>query len=213
MSHGIGVDDIQQKFTNMSIVANYYRLPPAEREKVMHDQAVWDNFRHGLQTAQLKAMQDAMARVKVDGLSREERFAKISAAMKESHDPRQFNMEKDWHVIAYLLTGDSKITEEHLTNNPLHNVIFGGLKSSVTTGYGPARYFDSKLVAESAAALVGADRKVIAARFNPAEMKKLDLYTPIDERERKGILNEVEEFTAYFQKAASVHEDVIRYLS
>jgi len=28
----------------MSILANYYRLPPSERQKVMHDQLVWDEF-------------------------------------------------------------------------------------------------------------------------------------------------------------------------
>ena len=93
------------------------------------------------------------------------------------------------------------------------NVIFGGLKTSVTTGYGPARYFDSKLVAESATALVSADRKVIAGRYDPAEMKKLDLYAPTEERERKAILNVAEEFTAFFQKAASANEDVITYVS
>jgi hypothetical protein len=55
--------------------------------------------------------------------------------------------------------------------------------------------------------------KVIAQRYNPAEMKKLNLYAPTGESERKGILNEVEEFTAFFQKATSAHEDVIAYLS
>jgi len=196
----------------MSILANYYRLAPSEREKVMHDQAVWDEFRARLQKAQFEAFQ-AIAKLNVDGVSKEERYAKINAAIKESRDPRRFNMEKDWHVIAYLLTGEAKIKEEHQPNNPLHNVIFGGLKTSVTTGYGPARYFDSKLVAESATALVSADRKVIAGRYDPAEMKKLDLYAPTEERERKAILNVAEEFTAFFQKAASSHEDVILYVS
>jgi hypothetical protein len=190
----------------MSILANYYRLPPAEREKVMHDQLVWDEFRTRLQKAKSQALQDAIAKVNVDGLSREQRFAKI-------RDPRQFNMEKDWHILAYMLTGDAKIKEEHLPNNPLHNVIFGGLKTSVTTGYGPARYFDSKLVAASAAALVGADRKVIAERYDPVAMKKVDIYAPREENEKKAMLNLVEEFTGFFQKAASVHEDVIAYLS
>jgi hypothetical protein len=197
----------------MSILANYYRLPPSERQKVIHDQTAWDEFETRVRTAQFKAMQDAIAKVNVDGLSREERFAKINAAIKQSRDPKSFSMEKDWHVIAYLLTGDAKIKEEHLPKQPLHNVIFGGLKTSVTTGYGPARYFDSKLVAESATALVGADRKVIAARYDPEQMKKLDLYAPTEQRERNAILNEIEQFTGFFQKAASVHEDVITYVS
>jgi uncharacterized protein DUF1877 len=197
----------------MSIRANYYRLPPSERAKVLHDQKVWDEFYNRVEISRLKAMRVAIEKVKVDGLSREERFAKIGAAIESCRDPKLFNMEKDWHVIAYLLTGDAKITEAHLPDNPLHNVIFGGLKSSVTTGYGPARYFDSKLVAESAMALLGADRKVIAARYNPAEMKKLDLYAPTEESERKAVLNALEKFTGFFQKAASVHEDVITYAS
>jgi hypothetical protein len=196
----------------MSILANYYRLPPSEREKVMHDQAVWDEFRARLRKAQFEAIQ-AITKLNVDGLSREERYAKINAVLKEHRDPRQFNMEKDWHVIAYLLTGDAKMREGNLPNNALHNVIFGGLKTSVITGYGPARYFDSKLVSESATALSGADRKVIAARYNPVEMKKLELYAPTEENERKAILNVIEEFTAFFRKAESAHEDVIAYVS
>src|SRR5437868_1908386 len=98
----------------MSILINYYRLPPSEREKVMHDQPTWDKFTLDLLKAQSKATQDALAKVNVDRLSREERFAKIGAAIKQSRDPRQFNMEKDWHVIAYLLTGDAKMKQEHV---------------------------------------------------------------------------------------------------
>jgi len=121
-------------------------------------------------------------------------------------------MEKDWHTIAYLLTGDAKIREEHLPNNPLHNVIFGGLDTSVTTGYGPVRYFDGKLVAESTAALIGADRKVIAGRYDPVAMKKLDIYAPPEQKMKKAILEVVEELTAFFQKAAAAHEDMIKFV-
>src|SRR3954463_7139679 len=104
----------------MSILANYYRLPPAEREKVMHDQAMWDEFRNCLLKAQFQAFQ-AIAKLNVDGLTREERMAKINATLKEGRDPRQFNMEKDWHVVAYLLTGEVNMAEEHVANKPLHN--------------------------------------------------------------------------------------------
>jgi hypothetical protein len=197
----------------MSILVNYYRLPPSEREKVNRDQATWDQFKSQLLQAQSQAFRDAIDKVKVDGLSREERLAKLNAAIKQSQDPRQFNLEKDWHIIAYLLTGDAKIKDEHLPDAPLHNVIFGGLKTTVTTGYGPVRYFDAKLVAESAAALVGADRKVIASRYDPAAMKKLDIYAPREENGKKLILETVEELTAFFQKTAAAHEDVIKFVS
>src|SRR6476660_1293101 len=117
----------------MSILVNYYRLSPAERVKVMHDQKTWDEFYHHVEISRSKALREAIEKVNVDGLSPEQRYAKIGAAIKSVHDPKQFNMEKDWHVIAYLLTGETKIKEEHLPDKPLHNVIFGGLKSAVTT--------------------------------------------------------------------------------
>jgi hypothetical protein len=197
----------------MSILVNYYRLPPSEREHVTRDQATWDHFKSHLLQAQSQAFRDAIAKVKVDGLTPEERVAKLNAAIKQSHNPRQFDLEKDWHMIAYLLTGDPKIKDEHLPDAPLHNVIFGGLKTTVTTGYGPVRYFDAKLVAETTAALVGADRKAIASRYDPAAMKKLEIYAPREENGKKLILAIIEELTAYFQKAAAAHEDVVKYVS
>ena len=196
----------------MSILLDYHRLPPTEREKVTKDQATWKKFSLHLLEARNEAMKNALDKLKLDGLSKEERFAKIDAALKQIRDPKHFNMEKDWHTIAYLLTGDAKINEEHVPGAPLHNVIFGGLKTSVESGYGPVRYFDGKLVAESATALASADRKVIAARYDPVAMKKVDIYAPPDEREKKGVLNVVEELTTFFQQAAAAHEDVIKYV-
>ena len=80
------------------------------------------------------------------------------------------------------------------------------------TGYGAVRYFDAKLVAETAAALAGADRKVIADRYDPAVMKKLDIYAPPEANEKKAILQVIEELTIFFQKAAASYEDVIVFV-
>lgn len=140
-------------------------------------------------------------------------MAKINEAMKKCQDPAHFNLEKDWQIIAYLLTGDATIKEENLTNAPLHNVIFGGLKTSVNTGYGPVRYFDARQVSEIAAALAGADRKAIAARYDPDTMKKLDIYAPPEADEKQAILQVIENLTAFFQKAAAEHQDVIAFVS
>jgi len=196
----------------MSILLDYHRLPPSERKKVTHDEATWKKFSLGLLETRNQAMKKALDKLKLDGLSKEERFAKINAALREIHDPKHFNMEKDWHIIGYLLTGDASMKEEHRPNEPLHNVIFGGIETPVQSGYGPVRYFESKLVAETTTALVSADRKVIAARYDPEAMKKLDIYAPREEKEKAGVLNTIEELTAFFQKAAAAHEDVIKYV-
>ncbi len=203
---------IESQQTAASILVDYYRLPQAEREKVTKKQATWDTFKTHLIEAQSKAMRDALNKLQLDGVSKEERWAKINAALEKGRDPAHFNMEKDWNIIAYLLTGDATLKEEHLPNAPLHNVIFGGLKTSVKTGYGAVRYFDAKLVAETAAALAGADRKVIADRYDSAAMKKLHIYAPPEANEKKGILQAIEELTVFFQKAAAANEDVIVFV-
>lgn len=203
---------IQVQQTVASIDVDYYRLPPAEREKLTHDQASWDTFMNHLLKSQFQAEEDALAKLKLDGLSPQERAAKIDAALKKTRNPAHLNLEKDWHIIAYLLTGDATMKEENVPNAPLHNVIFGGLKASPTTGYGPVRYFDARLVAEIAAALAGADRKVIAARFDPAAMEKLNIYAPPEADEKAAILHVIEDLTAFFQKAAANHEDVITFV-
>ena len=194
-----------------SILVDYFRCPPAERERLTKDGATWDKFELDLVTSQSKAMRDALDKLKLDGLSKEERLAKIGAAIKQSRNPAHFNMEKDWQIIAYLLTGDAKIKEENVPNAPLHNVIFGGIKTAAISGYGPVRYFDAKSVGEIAAALASADRKAIAARYDPDTMKKLDIYAPPEANEKKAILQVIDDLTAFFQKAAAAKEDVITF--
>jgi hypothetical protein len=196
----------------MSMLLDYYRLAPKEREKVTHNEAAWREFDNKVVLGQLRAATKAIEAVNVDGLNHEQRMAKINEAIAKTRDPRDFHMEKDWHIIAYLLTGDAKIKEEHISNAPLHNVIFGGLKTKVESGYGPVRYFDSKLVAETVTALVSVDRKLIASRYDPAAMEKLQIYAPRPENEKQGILQVIEDLTQFFQKAAAAHEDIIKFL-
>jgi hypothetical protein len=204
---------MQSQTIDASMLVDYYRLPPTQREKVIHDQAAWKAFENHLTIDQTKAMTKALSQLKLDGLSKEERMVKINSTIKQNRDPADFDMEKDWHAIAYLLTGDASLKEENITNAPLHNVIFGGLKAPVETGYGSVRYFDAKLVAEIATALASADRKVIAARYDPEVMKKLNIYASPEADEKKGILQLIEDLTAFFQKAAANHEDVITFVS
>src|SRR5215467_12396452 len=109
---------IQVQPTAASIDVDYYRLPPAEREKVTHDQATWKTFEDHLIQSRFQAEKDALDKLKLNGLSGEERARKIDAALKAAHNPAHFNLEKDWHIIAYLLTGDASMKEENLPNAP-----------------------------------------------------------------------------------------------
>jgi len=195
----------------MSITVTYYRIPAAERERVTSDQSSWEQFRQRIQSAYFQSFQSALAALEGFGGSQEEKFAKLEALLEESRDPRRFDMEKDWHTVGYLLTGRAEIVEEHRPDDVLHSVIFGGHKTSTTTGYGAVRYYDKDLVSQSADALQRADRRLVAQRFNSSQMGELDIYASPEESERECVLRIIEDFTAFFGEAASAGEDVIRF--
>lgn len=195
----------------MSITVTYYRLPAAERKSVTRDQSSWEQFCQRIQSAHFQSFQSAIAGLEGFSGSQEERFAKLGALLQESRDPRRFDMEKDWHIAGYLLTGRAQIVEEHRPDDLLHSVIFGGHKTSATTGYGAVRYFDEQLVARTADALGAADRESIGQRFDPARMTQLDIYAPPEDTEREAVLRVIDDFTAFFREAASSREDVIKF--
>ncbi len=197
----------------MSVTIIYYHLPAVEREIVTREQDTWRQYERKLQKAHHEAFMSAIADMDNGGGTKQERFARLASLMKERSDPRQFNLEKDWNTLAYLLTGESKIGEEHRAGETLYNIIYGGLDTVVTTGYGPVRYFDSGLVAESADALVKADRQVISQRFDPTRMAQLGIYAAPEEREREAVFWVIEKLSAFFQTAATAKEDIIKFAS
>lgn len=195
----------------MSITVTYYRLPAVERESATCDQDTWRRFERKIQKAHHNAFMSAMTDMDKGGGTREERFARLDSLLKERADPRQFNLEKDWHTLAYLLTGESEIIEEHRPGQTLYNIIYGGLDTKLTTGYGTVRYFDSALVAESVDSLARVDRQVMSQRFDPARMAQLKIYAAPEEDEREAVFTVIENLTSFFQTAATQEEDIIRF--
>jgi hypothetical protein len=195
----------------MSITVTYYRLPAQERETVTRKQSSCEQIRRRIQSAHFQSFHAAAAALERFSGSREERYAKLASALQEHRDPRRFDMEKDWHIIGYLLTGRSEVVEEHRPDDLLHSVIFGGHKMSAITGYGAVRYYDGQLVARLADALQAADRVSMGRRFDPARMRELDIYAPPEEREREAVLRVVDQFTRFFAEAAAAKEEVIRF--
>jgi hypothetical protein len=195
----------------MSITVTYYRLPAQERENVTRDQSLWEQFRRRIQSAHFQSFHSAAATLDGFSGSREERYAKLAAALQGHRDPRRFDLEKDWHIIGYLLTGRAEMIEEHRPDAPLHGAIFGGREVPGITGYGAVRYYDGQLVARAADALRTADREILRSRFEPARMRELSIYAPPEEGEREAVLRVFDRFTQFFGEAAAAKEDIIRF--
>jgi hypothetical protein len=43
--------------------------------------------------------------------------------MSKMNDPNVLSLEKPWHTVHLLLTGDRSMTPQHLPDQPLHNVM------------------------------------------------------------------------------------------
>ena len=89
------------------------------------------------------------------------------------------DLDKAWHGIHYLLTGTAWEGAE-----PLNFIVCGGKEvGDVDVGYGPARVFSSDEVKKIADAVGAIDENELRQRFDPEEMKSLEIYPDIWDRD------------------------------
>ena len=87
-------------------------------------------------------------------------------------------MDKAWHGIHYLLTGDPLSSR-----GVLGQVIFGGVEFGPDIGYGPARYINPRQVGEIAAALKNFPVDRFKDRYDPKAMTEAEIYPSNWDRE------------------------------
>jgi hypothetical protein len=96
------------------------------------------------------------------------------------------SLEKSWHGLHYLLTGDAVQGEP-----PLNFLLDGGATvGDEDIGYGPARILDPALVAEVNAALTGFSESEFDARLDPAAMTAAEIYPNIWHEPRDALKQE-----------------------
>jgi hypothetical protein len=85
------------------------------------------------------------------------------------------DIDKSWHGIHYLLTGTAWEGDP-----PLNFLVAGGTEvGNIDVGYGVARAFDSRAVAQINSALAAISEEDLLSRFSPAEMSQMDIYPDI----------------------------------
>ena len=85
-----------------------------------------------------------------------------------------FDVDKAWHGLHYLFTGTAWGGD-----GPLAQAILGGEAIGEDLGMGPARFLLPAQVREVAAALAGLTEDDLRTRFDPQQMKALDIYPDI----------------------------------
>ena len=78
---------------------------------------------------------------------------------------RVFELEKQWHALHFLLTGDTSLDLPSTVPPPLGNVVFGGAATPFETGYGPVRCLDPQEVRAVADALRAIPVEELQRRF------------------------------------------------
>lgn len=132
---------------------------------------------------------------------------------KPSELPEEYDVDKAWHGIHFLLTGSDWEGE-----GPLAFVLHGGREINYDMGYGNPHGFVSSEVKEIARALEGVNIDELYQKADPAKFKELDIYPQIWQHEPKeqciGYVTEyLKGLREFVQKTASTNRALIVYLS
>jgi hypothetical protein len=122
------------------------------------------------------------------------------------------DIDKSWHLIHFLLTGDVWGGEP-----PLANVVLGGTELPDTdAGYGPFRYLTHKQVCETSQALSRITPAELWGRFNGDRVRAAEINpTPWagDDGDTQYVTQNYESLRRFFAEAASYGKSLLLYLS
>ncbi|MEH1942553.1 MAG: DUF1877 family protein [Nostoc sp.] len=109
----------------MGITASYKRITPQKFSEIQNDPEAAASF-FGLDLDDL-----------VFDFSNPQ--AMIAQRQKQRSDERNFSLEKDWHALHFLLTGESNLDDTQ-ASPPFCNVVMGGTPTQFEATYGFVRY-------------------------------------------------------------------------
>jgi hypothetical protein len=127
---------------------------------------------------------------------------------------RVCRLEKEWHALHFLLTGDASLDPPSPVPPPLGNVVFGGTPTPIEAGIGSVRYLNPNEVREVADVLSAIPTAELQRRFNPEAFNERRIY-PMprpggwDEEQLEPLLEIYPEFVEFFRQAAGAGEVVL----
>lgn len=126
--------------------------------------------------------------------------------------PNDLDLDKSWHLIHFLLNGETCGGEP-----PLGNVILGGTELLGTdAGYGPFRYLLASEVRDAASALAHISADELWKRFDRQRVGDAEIYPEPwvgDETERMYVERHYESLRTYFDEVARQGAAMLLYIS
>ena len=130
----------------------------------------------------------------------------------EQERKNSIDIDKAWHGIHYLLTGD-----DWGGDPPLANVVLGGTEFGGDLGYGPARYLNADEVKSAADALKGITPDVLRSRYVASALSENEIYPEIwddpDDDAIGYLATWYETLRAFYIDAAAKGNAMLKYLS
>jgi hypothetical protein len=140
----------------MGIEASYRRINAGE----------WDRLQ------QLQQSNPAL-----DGFDLYEAYASIADSDELRSSDRYLTIDKDWHALHALLTGEiSNPSDIKPVSPPLGNVVMGGTETTIDATYGKVRFLNPDEVRKVADALSQISVEDLRARFDPIAFTKAEVY-------------------------------------
>ena len=122
----------------------------------------------------------------------------------------QYDLDKAWHILHFLLTGNAWGGQ-----GPLANAILGGeTLGSVDVGYGPARFLRASQVVEVSEALRTVPAKQLWSRFDAQACLAADIY-PTNcwtSQESEYVMEVYEGLRSFYQLSAQHGDAMLLYV-
>jgi hypothetical protein len=131
----------------------------------------------------------------------------------ENEPPNAIDVDKCWHAIHYLLTGQALGGDE-----PYSLAVLGGEDLGEDLGYGPARFLTPEQVEDVAATLRTVGVNDLAARYAPEEMELAEIYPGViwvkdSDNALEYVLENYERLVEFYSAAAQRGDGVIIWIA
>jgi hypothetical protein len=189
----------------MGIEVTYRRLKKAKWARLQKDGEKTESFLYSLPGMDIDSLLSFSSE---QDTAKEAKF--IAALRKVKKDPTRVELDKDWHALHFLLSGDPSMESEHLAQEPLHNVVLGGHP----TDFEGVRILEGSCVSEIARTLATISVKELRRRFSARTFNDEEIY-PLPRpggwtrRQVEGVFKVFPKLTRFFKDAASAREIVL----
>jgi len=176
----------------MGITVSYRRVTPQEFAELQNNPKVAKSF------FEFDLLED------VDLSDLEAVAAKLQ---QRKVNPRYFSLEKEWHALHFLLTGESSLEGNTRTSPPYCNIVMGGTKTKFEATYGFVRFLSPEEVKAVAELLNTISVEELKQRFDSTAFNKAKIYpnpSPDgwDKEQIQSLLEMYPRLVKFFQNAA-----------